>query len=107
GVEGLHPWHLRGLVAMTFSGWIATLAGWYTTEIGRQPWLVDGVLSTKEAVADVPAPMVASTLVVYLVVYAVLLVAYITVLFGLARKSSVRDERVHSGAAQVTLVPGE
>ncbi|MEM6466485.1 MAG: hypothetical protein AAF679_08270 [Pseudomonadota bacterium] len=57
--------------------------------------------------ADVPAPMVASTLVVYLLVYAVLLVAYITVLFGLARKSSVRDERVHSGAAQVTLVPGE
>lgn len=107
GVEGLHPWHLRGLVAMTFSGWVATLAGWYTTEIGRQPWLVDGVLTTKEAVADVPAPMVASTLVVYLLVYAVLLVAYITVLFGLARRHSSEDRRIHSGAAQVALVPGE
>jgi cytochrome d ubiquinol oxidase subunit I len=28
---------------MAFSGWVATLAGWYTTEIGRQPWLVQGV----------------------------------------------------------------
>ena len=30
---------LRGLVAMTFSGWVATLAGWYVTEIGRQPYV--------------------------------------------------------------------
>ncbi|MBE2292876.1 MAG: cytochrome ubiquinol oxidase subunit I, partial [Xanthomonadaceae bacterium] len=33
-------WLARGLVAMTFSGWVAVLAGWYVTEIGRQPWLV-------------------------------------------------------------------
>ncbi|MEL6700285.1 MAG: cytochrome ubiquinol oxidase subunit I, partial [Pseudomonadota bacterium] len=38
---------LYGLVGMSFSGWIATLAGWYTTEIGRQPWLVQGVLTTE------------------------------------------------------------
>lgn len=40
----LKNWQLRGLVAMTFSGWLATLAGWYVTEIGRQPFLVTGVL---------------------------------------------------------------
>jgi cytochrome bd ubiquinol oxidase subunit I len=39
---------------MTFSGWIATLAGWYVTEIGRQPWLVTGVLTTAEAVGRPP-----------------------------------------------------
>ena len=39
-------WLLKGFVAMTFSGWIATLAGWYVTEIGRQPLLVKGVLTT-------------------------------------------------------------
>ncbi len=65
---------LWAFVAMSFSGWLATLAGWYTTEIGRQPWLVNGVLSTKAAVADVPAPMVLGTLITYLVVYAALLV---------------------------------
>jgi cytochrome d ubiquinol oxidase subunit I len=40
---------------MTFSGWVATLAGWYTTEIGRQPWLVHGVLRTARP-PPVPAP---------------------------------------------------
>jgi cytochrome d ubiquinol oxidase subunit I len=33
-------WLLWMLAGMTFSGWVATLAGWYVTEIGRQPWLV-------------------------------------------------------------------
>ncbi len=37
------------MVPMALSGWVATLAGWYTTEIGRQPWLVSGVLRTEEA----------------------------------------------------------
>jgi Cytochrome bd-type quinol oxidase, subunit 1 len=78
---------------MAFSGWLATLAGWYTTEIGRQPWLVQGVLTTEAAVADVPAPMVAGTLIAYLAIYAALLFAYIGVLFYLARKAS-KGERL-------------
>ncbi|MBQ2262580.1 MAG: cytochrome ubiquinol oxidase subunit I [Loktanella sp.] len=88
GVEGLPKPMLYAFVAMSFSGWIATLAGWYTTEIGRQPWLVQGVMTTAEAVADVPAPMVLGTLIAYLVVYALLLSAYIYVIFYLARKMS-------------------
>jgi cytochrome d ubiquinol oxidase subunit I len=91
GAQALNPWVLRGLVAMTFSGWVATLAGWYTTEIGRQPWVVQGVLATKDAVADVPAPMVAGSLTAYLAVYVFLLTAYITVMFGLARKAAKAD----------------
>jgi cytochrome d ubiquinol oxidase subunit I len=88
GVDGLPKALLAGLVAMTFAGWIATLAGWYTTEIGRQPWLVTGVLTTKEAVSDVAAGMVLGTLLTYLAVYVVLLAAYIATIFGLARKAS-------------------
>ena len=88
GVEGLPKPMLYALVGMSFSGWLATLAGWYTTEIGRQPWLVQGVMTTKQAVADVPAPMVLSTLIAYLIVYALLLGAYIYVIFYLARKAS-------------------
>ncbi|MDP5361810.1 MAG: cytochrome ubiquinol oxidase subunit I, partial [Paracoccaceae bacterium] len=92
GVEGLPKPMLYALVGMSFSGWLATLAGWYTTEIGRQPWLVQGVMTTKQAVADVPAPMVLSTLIAYLVVYALLLGAYIYVIFYLARKVSRGEE---------------
>jgi cytochrome bd ubiquinol oxidase subunit I len=84
--------YLRGLVAMTFSGWLATIAGWYVTEIGRQPWLVQGVLTTKEAVGPVAGGMVASTLVMYLVTYALLLAAYVAVIFQLARKGGATPQ---------------
>lgn len=104
GVEGLPKPMLYALVGMSFSGWLATLAGWYTTEIGRQPWLVSGVMTTKEAVADVPAPMVLSTLIAYLVVYAALLAAYIFVIFYLARKTS-RGEDIGTSIAPTPTVP--
>ncbi len=78
-------WQARALLAMTFSGWVATLAGWYVTEIGRQPWLVTGVLRTADAVSATPAPIVGISLAAYLALYAVLLAAYVSVLFYLAR----------------------
>ncbi|KRS13855.1 cytochrome D ubiquinol oxidase subunit I [Roseovarius atlanticus] len=84
GPEGLPKPLLLALVPMAFSGWVATLAGWYTTEIGRQPWLVSGVMTTEQAVAEVPGPMVATTLIIYLSVYVALLLAYIGVLYYLA-----------------------
>ncbi len=77
------------LVAMTFSGWVATLAGWYVTEIGRQPWLVTGVLDTASAVAAHPAPLLGLSLATYLTVYAALLAAYVGTLYHLARKSTL------------------
>ncbi|MFZ6820179.1 cytochrome ubiquinol oxidase subunit I [Undibacterium sp. Ji22W] len=77
----------RALVAMSFSGWIALLAGWYTTEIGRQPYLVQGVLTTAEAAAKVPVPMLASSLIMYLTLYVFLIISYVSVVFYLARKA--------------------
>lgn len=68
------------LVGMTFSGWVATLAGWYVTEIGRQPFLVYGLMRTSEAVAEHPPAMVAGTLAAYLTVYVLLLLAYVGVI---------------------------
>jgi len=79
---------LRVLVMMSFSGWVATLAGWYVTEIGRQPWLVYGVLSTEAAVGAVPATAVAGSLAMYLLLYAVLLIAFVYTLFYLARQAA-------------------
>ncbi|MCO6388847.1 MAG: cytochrome ubiquinol oxidase subunit I [Aliihoeflea sp.] len=76
-----------GFAGMAFSGWLATLAGWYTTEIGRQPWLVTGVLSTADAVAPVPGAHVALTLAIYVVLYLVLMVVYLGVLTHLALKA--------------------
>ena len=83
----------RGYVAMTFSGWIAVLAGWYTTEIGRQPFLVTGVLRPADAVGPVSGAAVASTLIGYLVVYSVLIAAYVSVLFYLARQAATPEAK--------------
>ena len=81
-------WLARVLVAMTFSGWIATLAGWYVTEIGRQPYLVYGVLITTQAAAkNIGEGMLAATLAMYLTLYLVLGAAYISTLFYMARKA--------------------
>lgn len=84
----LPKFYLYTVVAMTFSGWVATLAGWYVTEIGRQPWLVSGVLRTSDAVTAIGSGSVVLSLAMYLTIYAVLLVAYIHTLFYLARQFS-------------------
>jgi cytochrome bd ubiquinol oxidase subunit I len=83
----IQPWLARVLVAMTFAGWVALIAGWYVTEIGRQPWLVTGVLTAADAASTVPAANIALTLGLYLVLYVVLLASYVRVVFYLAGKA--------------------
>ncbi len=74
------------LAGMTFSGWVATVAGWYVTEIGRQPFMVFGLLRTADVASNVPAPMIALTLTLYVTVYLALIVAYVGVLKYMAEK---------------------
>jgi len=100
----LTPWHARVLVAMTFAGWVALVAGWYVTEIGRQPWLVTGVLTAADAASKVPAPRIAFTLSLYLTLYAALIAAYISVVFYLARHKTHAD-RPSGAGMEDTLNP--
>ncbi len=86
--QTLSKTNLVVLIGMTFSGWVATLSGWYVTEIGRQPWLVANVLSTEAAVGSASATSVGSSLALYLALYAFLLFAYVSTLFYLARQAA-------------------
>lgn len=86
------PFTLKAVVAMSFSGWVATLAGWYVTEIGRQPWLVSGVLTTQQAATDIAPANVAVSLVLYCALYVVLLGAYLHTLFVMARRAVEIEE---------------
>lgn len=95
--RNLKPWQAKLLVAMTFAGWVALIAGWYVTEIGRQPWLVTGVLTAAEAASTVPAPRIALTLSLYLTLYVALIVAYISVVFYLARHRKQADKPFGTG----------
>ena len=95
----LSPFLLRLLAAMTFAGWIGVLSGWYTTEIGRQPYLVTGVLRTADAVTSVSPANIGLTLGLYLVLYAVLITAYVSVVFYLARQAGSPDHKTSEPTA--------
>ena len=77
-------WLLWTFAGFTFAGWIATLAGWMVTEIGRQPWLVTGVLKTADAAGPISGAQLGASLTGYIVTYSVMLVAYMVVLTHLA-----------------------
>jgi cytochrome d ubiquinol oxidase subunit I len=81
-------WLLWTLSGFTFAGWIATLAGWLVTEIGRQPWLVTGVLKTADAVGAASGAALGASLTGYIVTYAGMLTAYMVVLTHLAGKGA-------------------
>jgi cytochrome d ubiquinol oxidase subunit I len=69
-------WFLWGLVACTPIGFIAILMGWFTTEIGRQPWVVYGLMRTSEGVTPALTTAAALTsLIAFMVVYAVIYTA--------------------------------
>ena len=84
--QDIKPWMGKILVGMTFSGWIAVVAGWYVTEIGRQPYIVTGVLTTAEAATTIAGGIVLSSLLMYLFLYISLIISYIGVVFYLARE---------------------
>ncbi len=97
----LPRWMLLVLSAMTFSGWIAVLAGWLVTEIGRQPYLIYGILTTAQAASQVPAANIAITLIGYLLVYGLLLLSYMVVVTQLARGAAVgASEEAPTGELQ-------
>ncbi len=64
------PWFQYWCIATTPIGFIAVLAGWFVTEVGRQPYLTYGLLLTKDMISPVPASLVGITLIVLILVYA-------------------------------------
>ena len=62
-------WLLKLLPWMTPSGFVALLAGWFTTEIGRQPYVVYGLMRTADAVSELPGAGVATSLLMFVFVY--------------------------------------
>ena len=81
------------LYVMTFSGWLALIAGWYVTEVGRQPWLVYGLLKTVDAASNITPANILLTLSAYLTLYVVLLGSYVAVVFQLAKKAVTKGDQ--------------
>lgn len=70
-------WLLRAWVAAVPLGYIAVDAGWIVREVGRQPWIIYGLLRTQDGASALPSATVAYTTIGYLIIYTALLVAFI------------------------------
>lgn len=79
-------WFLRPLKHSWPLGFIAILAGWMVTEIGRQPWVAYGILRTADAVSPVATGSVATSLALFVIVYAVIFPVGIWYIYTLMKK---------------------
>src|SRR5580704_4592097 len=73
-----NKWLLRALVCCSPFGFIAVETGWFVTELGRQPWIIYGLMRTKDAVT--PMPGLAAPFITFTIVYLVLAVIVISLL---------------------------
>src|SRR5690606_21507509 len=94
--RGLH----RFALCMGASGLVAILAGWYTTEIGRQPWIIHGLMRTADAVTPHNAAEVGLTLVLFIIVYFILFGAGIVYILRLIRTGPLRHEPQEGGPGE-------
>jgi cytochrome bd ubiquinol oxidase subunit I len=80
-------WLHRLALVMGPSGFVAVIAGWITTEVGRQPWVIYGLLRTRDAVSPIATPAVGASLIAFVIVYFTVFTAgalYILKLMGAA-----------------------
>lgn len=86
------PWLLRGALCMGPSGFIAVLAGWVTTEVGRQPFTIYGLLRTADSASPIGLPGVAASLIAFVIVYFIVFGAGIFYLLRLMAKRPGPDD---------------
>jgi cytochrome d ubiquinol oxidase subunit I len=90
----LYDWPLlhRFAIAMGPAGFVAVIAGWVTTEVGRQPFTVHGLLRTAESVSRLQAPAVAVSLLAFITVYFIVFGAGVFYILRLMSQSPQRGE---------------
>jgi len=102
-------WLHRAAVAMGPSGFIAVLAGWYTTEVGRQPWTVYGYLRTSNSLSPVSAAAVGTSLLLFICVYFIVFGTGVYYLLKLMRRppTPLEDHELDAGPTRTAgITPG-
>ncbi len=95
---------LRAMLLMGPLGLVAILAGWFTTEIGRQPWIIHGLMRTADAVSPVSAAQLTIGLTVFVVVYLLVFgtgTGYLLKIIGKGPQTGVQPHHAPEGG------PGE
>ncbi len=101
-------WFQRAALVMGPSGFVAVLAGWITTEVGRQPYTVYGLLRTAESASPIAAPALASSLAAFALVYLVVFGAGVFYLLRLMRRppATAEPEMEHIPIRTAGITPG-
>lgn len=102
-----HKLLLNVLVAMMFSGWLATVAGWWVTEIGRQPYVIYGLITTADVVAPHPPQTLVLTVTMYMAIYLFLIVSYVWVLRYMLLGGAGSSKPVNWSGGQVAANPAD
>ena len=104
-----NPWLHRAVLVMGPSGFAAVILGWITTEVGRQPFTVYGMMRTADSMSPIGLPGVATSLVAFVLVYAVVYAAGIGFLLKLMSRPPVRGEADHPAGQPIRtagITPG-
>jgi cytochrome d ubiquinol oxidase subunit I len=108
----LYDWRLLHLFALVMgpAGFVTVIAGWVTTEVGRQPYTVYGLLRTVQSASPLDAPAVGTSLIAFIAVYCIVFGAGIFYILRLMSRSPRVDEPppdrgLHLRAAGITPVP--
>ncbi len=102
-------WLLRFSVILGPTGFVAVLAGWVTTEVGRQPFTVYGLMRTSESIGPVAAPAVAASLIAFIIVYFFVFGAGVFYIFQIMRKTpseiSIKNSKDNVTPTGVAIAP--
>jgi cytochrome d ubiquinol oxidase subunit I len=101
-------WYLWIMSNSWWMGFVAVWAGWITTEVGRQPWIVQGVMRTSDAASPVPAESVLTTLILFVLAYGVVFsfgIYYINRLINRGPETS-SEEAEHFAASPISAAGG-
>jgi cytochrome d ubiquinol oxidase subunit I len=102
-------WYLWPAQHAWWMGFVAVISGWIVTETGRQPWVAYGVLRTAEAASPLAANTVATTLVLFVLVYGVVFAIglyYINRLIARGPQDPTLEPRRSGGAPTPSSAPG-
>ena len=102
-------WLQRAVLVMGPSGFAAVILGWITTEVGRQPFTVYGLMRTADSMSPIGRPGVAASLLGFVVVYGIVYTAGIGFILTLMARPPVRGEPDHPAGQPIRtagITPG-
>jgi cytochrome d ubiquinol oxidase subunit I len=95
-------WFLKTLVWMTPAGLVATIGGWYTAEIGRQPYVIYGILKTVDAVSPVPAEVLLTTLVSFICIYTIFFTGFLVLTLKIIGRGPIETDHSKEATSHVS-----